>query len=100
MLSETDILEKAKKKQILRSFIKAGDIDVNIMSKVDKINYDKDGIALDDTYSDALAALRGFAQSDLQSSVILSAGMNPRLYAYLAELPAFCQQEDGTFRKK
>jgi hypothetical protein len=100
MLSETDILEKAKKKQILRSFIKAGDIDVNIMSKVDKINYDKDGIALDDTYSDALAALRGFAQSDLQSSVILSAGMNPRLYAYLAELPAFCQQEDGTFQKK
>lgn len=100
MLSETDIVEKAKKKQNLRSFIQAGDIDVNIMSKVDKINYDKKGNALDETFSDALAALRGFAHSDLHSSVILSAGMNPRLYAYLAELPAFWQQEDGSFQKK
>lgn len=100
MLSETDIVEKAKKKQNLRTFIKAGDIDVNIMSKVDKINYDKNGNALEDTFSDALAALRGYANSQLQSSVILSAGMNPKLYAYVAELPAFWQKEDGSFDKK
>lgn len=100
MLSETDIVEKAKKKQNLRTWIQAGDIDVNIMSKVDKINYDKNGNAQDDIFSDALAALRGYADSQLQSSVILSAGMNPKLYAYVAELPAFWQQDDGTFKKK
>jgi len=100
MLSETDIVEKAKKKQNLRTWIQAGDIDVNIMSKVDKINYDKNGNAQDDIYSDALAALRGYANSQLQSSVILSAGMNPKLYAYVAELHAFWQQDDGTFKKK
>jgi hypothetical protein len=100
MLSETDIVEKAKKKQNLRTWIQAGDIDVNIMSKVDKINYDKNGNAQDDIFSDALAALRGYANSQLQSSVILSAGMNPKLYAYVAELPAFWQQDDGTFKKK
>ncbi|MDH5825432.1 hypothetical protein [Sphingobacterium faecium] len=100
MLLETNYVEKAKKKQSLRSFIQAGDIDVNIMSKVDKLNHDKNGNPLDEKWSDALAALQGFANSELKSSVILSAGMNPRLYSYLAELPSFWQNEDGTFDKK
>ncbi|UIR55080.1 hypothetical protein LZQ00_12400 [Sphingobacterium sp. SRCM116780] len=100
MISETNNVEKAKKKQSLRSFIEAGDIDVNIMAKVDKVNYAKNGDALEEKFSDALAALRGFTNSNLQSSVILSAGMNPRLYSYLAELPAFWQKKDGSFDKK
>ncbi|HLS38523.1 MAG TPA: hypothetical protein VK023_09650, partial [Sphingobacterium bovisgrunnientis] len=75
-----------KKKLIfadLVNCIEAGQIDVNIMSKVDKINHDRKGNALEGHYSDASAALRGFANSKVKSSVVLSAGMNPRLYSYI-----------------
>ncbi len=84
----------------LRSDMVKGDIDVNIMSKVDKLNKDAFGVALPDRYSDASASLRGFAHSRLTSSVILSAGMNPRLYNYLENFPDFFPGEDGKFSKK
>lgn len=84
----------------LRERMVAGSIDVNIMSKVDKMNTDADGNLLDDIYTDALAALRGFALSKLSSSVILSAGMNPRLYSYLEAFTDFFPDERGGFRKK
>lgn len=87
-------------KEKIREMILPGSIDVNIMSKVDKINHGKDGKALSEIYSDASAAVRGFANSQLQSSLILSAGMNPRLYAYIAELPAFLPDSQGSFEKK
>ncbi len=76
-----------------------GHIDVNIMTKVDKDNYIKN-IKLPIEYNDAHAALRGFAQSKLKSSVILSAGMNPRLYAYMSEFNDFYPNEEGNFNKK
>src|SRR5690606_9103117 len=92
-----------KKKLIfadLVNCIEAGQIDVNIMSKVDKINHDRKGNALEGHYSDASAALRGFANSKVKSSVVLSAGMNPRLYSYIGELPSFFPNEAGEFDKK
>lgn len=76
-----------------------GSIDVNIMTKVDKDNYRK-GIKLPVEYNDAHAALRGFANSKLKSSLILSAGMNPRLYAYMSQFNDFYPNEDGQFNKK
>jgi len=76
-----------------------GSIDVNIMTKVDKENYLK-GEKLPSIYNDAHAALRGFAESDLNSAVILSAGMNPRLYAYLEEFADFFPDEKGNIKKK
>ncbi|WP_445731664.1 hypothetical protein [Mariniflexile sp.] len=76
-----------------------GSIDVNIMTKVDKDNYIK-GEKLPVEYNDAHAALRGFANSKLQSSVVLSAGMNPRLYAYMGQFDDFYPTEAGTFPKK
>ena len=76
-----------------------GNIDVNIMTKVDKDNYIKDE-KLPVEYNDAHAALRGFAQSKLKSSVILSAGMNPRLYAYMSQFDDFYPNADGDFKKK
>lgn len=97
---EVDNTTKEAHLNLLRNAIVAGDIDVNIMSKVDKINVDSKGNRLEDLYSDASAALRGFANSTLSSSIILSAGMNPRLYAYLAELPQFLPNKDGSFTKK
>ncbi len=76
-----------------------GSIDVNIMTKVDKDNYIKKE-KLPVEYNDAHAALRGFAQSKLKSSVILSAGMNPRLYAYMSQFEDFYPDTNGHFNKK
>lgn len=76
-----------------------GSIDVNIMTKVDKDNYVKNE-QLPVEYNDAHAALRGFANSKLKSSVILSAGMNPRLYAYMSQFDDFYPSESGAFAKK
>ena len=88
------ILEK------IRSFLIAGSIDVNIMTKVDKLNYDQDGNELPRTDSDALSALRGFALSELESAVVFSAGMNPALYAYAEQFPDFFPDENGYLKKK
>jgi hypothetical protein len=87
----------------IRSFIskhlRPGAIDVNIMTKVDKTNYLKNE-ALPAAYNDAHAALRGFANSSLSSSLVLSAGMNPSLYSYIAEFADFFPDEAGTLKKK
>ncbi|HZJ19466.1 MAG TPA: hypothetical protein VFD35_03805 [Pricia sp.] len=76
-----------------------GSIDVNIMTKVDKDNYIKKE-KLSPEYNDAHAALRGFAESGLNSSVILSAGMNPRLYSYLEQFDDFYPDAGGNLGKK
>ncbi len=76
-----------------------GSIDVNIMTKVDKDNYIKKE-KLPSVYNDAHAALRGFANSNLESSVVLSAGMNPRLYAYLEQFEDFYPDASGNIKKK
>ena len=44
--------------------------------------------------------MRGFANSKLSSSVIFSAGMNPRLYSYLEEFEDFFPNENGELKKK
>jgi len=76
-----------------------GSIDVNIMTKIDKDNYNKKE-KLPVEYNDAHAALRGYANSELRSSVILSAGMNPRLYAYMGQFDDFYPNENGDIKKK
>ncbi|MDZ7742877.1 MAG: hypothetical protein U5Q03_14330 [Bacteroidota bacterium] len=76
-----------------------GSIDVNIMTKIDKVNY-FDGQKLPVEYNDAHAALRGFANSDLNSSVVFSAGMNPRLFSYIEGFEDFYPNEKGTTKKK
>jgi hypothetical protein len=83
----------------LRNSISPGSIDVNIMTKVDKINYDKEGEALPREFSDALSSLRGFAQSDLHGSVVFSAGMNPALYSYAEQFEDFFPDRNGKIRK-
>ncbi|UJP63603.1 hypothetical protein [Mongoliitalea daihaiensis] len=83
----------------LRTFIQAGNIDVNIMTKVDKINRTKTGEVLPREYSDALAALRGFAKSKVRGNVVFSAGLNPALYSYLEEFEDFFPDKAGTIAK-
>lgn len=84
----------------LISHIRPGSIDVNIMSKVDKANYKTNNEYAGDDYTDALAAMRGFANSTLRSSVIISAGLNPRLYAYMERCACFYPDENGRCHKK
>lgn len=76
-----------------------GDIDVNIMTKVDRDNY-RNGKKLPPEYNDALAALRGFANSKLKSSVVLSAGMNPRLYGYIDKFEDFFPDKNFNLKKR
>lgn len=86
-------------KSWLKENLSPGSIDVNIMTKVDKDNYSK-GEKLPVEYNDAHAALRGYANSNLRSSIILSAGMNPRLYAYIENFDDFFPDEKGNIKKK
>lgn len=83
----------------LKENLTLGSIDVNIMTKVDRDNYAK-GKKLDHIYNDGHAAIRGFANSKLHSSVILSAGMNPRLYTYMENFDDFYPDENAYIPKK
>lgn len=90
-------------KENIRSYIESnlfpGEIDVNIMTKLDKDNFVKSK-QLPTEFNDAHAALRGFANSNLESSVVLSAGMNPRLYSYFENFKDFFPDENNQLRKK
>jgi hypothetical protein len=111
MLPETSEVKKEFNKLIENSFsfedlslwlkdnLSIGSIDVNIMTKVDKTNYFKKE-ELPSEYNDAHAGLRGYANSDLSSSVIFSAGMNPRLYGYIAQFDDFFPDANGYIKKK
>ena len=92
--------EKAVLQAELREQITPGRIDVNIMTKVDRTNYDKDGTPLPVEQSDAMAALRGYAKSTLSSAIVLSAGFNRRLYTYLEEFEDFFADAAGRFKKE
>ncbi|PWK20709.1 hypothetical protein [Xanthomarina spongicola] len=86
-------------KNYLETHLTAGDIDVNIMTKVDKDNFVKSE-QLPIEFNDAHASLRGFAKSNLSSSVVLSAGMNPRLYSYFENFNDFYPNSQGQLKKK
>lgn len=99
MLSESDPVEKAGMQDALRLQVVPGTIDVNIMTKLDRDRYMK-GKILPPECSDAMAALRGYAKSSLRSSIIFSAGINQRLFSYLAEFDDFFPDAKGDLRKK
>jgi hypothetical protein len=99
MCAEKDASVKVQMQNQLRNAISPGSIDVNIMAKVDNPTYDKNGDPMPDEFSDALSALRGYAQSDLESSIIFSAGYNPRLYSYIEQFEDF-YPENNYLRKK
>ena len=83
----------------LNQYFHPGSIDVNIMTKLDKDNF-KDHEQLPVIYNDAHSALRGFMNSTTNSSVVFSAGMNPRLFSYMESFDAFYPNENGQFQKK
>lgn len=100
MMSTTNQPEKKDLETFLRTQITPGRIDVNIMTKTDRESYDKNGQVIPNC-SEAVAALRGYANSNLSNSaVIFSAGMNPRLYNYLGLCNEFDMNEEGRLSKK
>jgi hypothetical protein len=96
----TSAAHRASLEEELRSRVVAGAIDVNVMTKLDKVNRPAGGGEPVPDSSDAVAALRGFVRSELDSSIVLSAGLNPRLFNYMERCPEFLPGADGTFQKK
>ena len=100
MMKLEDPNEKRRIEQLLRDQITPGSIDVNIMTKVDRDNRETNGDLIEDG-SDAVAALRGYAESNLDySAIVFSAGLNPRLYNYLEKCKSFDIDEHGNFKKR
>ena len=92
--------EKEEIASHLRLQIQPGSIDVNIMTKVDRDIFKDDGSIVENG-SDAISSLRGYSNSILNnSSVVFSAGLNPRLYNYLEHCKGFYPNENGTFSKR
>ncbi len=86
-------------KTYLDTHLFPGEIDVNIMTKLDKDNFEnKEQLPVE--FNDAHAALRGFANSNLSSSIVLSAGMNPRLFSYFENFSCFFPNENNQLQKK
>jgi hypothetical protein len=97
--SSTNIEEKASLEKSLKESVEAGSLDVNIMTKIDRTSFAKDGTQLPEKYSDALAALRGFAESKVHAGIVFSAGFNRRLYSYIETFPDFFPNDEGYVKK-
>ena len=100
MLTCPDPKLKADLQKNLRAIIKPGDINVNIMTKLDRNNYDHQGALMPAEFSDALSALRGYAQSSLESAIVFSAGINRRLYTYAEQFKDFYADATGNIKKR
>ena len=97
------ISEATPDKKAVQDYLDAhfspGSIDVNIMTKIDKGNF-SDNKELPIIYNDAHASLRGYAKSKLSSSMILSAGFNPKLLSYVEQFEDFYPDSNEYLKKK
>jgi hypothetical protein len=84
----------------LREAMRVGSIDVNIMTKVDGVMYNESGEAQSSEFSSALSALRGYANSNLDSSIVFSAGLNPKLFSYCTQFKDFFPDATGKLKKR
>ncbi len=99
MLDATGSIKKSIQDR-LRGEIIAGQLDVNVMTKIDSPAFTPLGQTLSYEFSDAASAMRGFANSILRSSIVFSAGLNPRLFSYLESFPDFFPDEEGVLKKR
>ena len=65
-----------------------------------RVRVAKDGSMLSEEFSDAKAALRGYAESTLTSSIVFSAGFNRTLLGFLAQFKDFYRDANGKIKKK
>jgi len=99
MIALADGPEKRALQEQLRAEIRAGSIDVNIMTKLDR-DPETGKLASGTPVSHAMAALRGFARSRGTGAVVLSAGLNLRLFSYIGEFEDFLPDVAGNLRKR
>lgn len=83
----------------LTNRMRPGSIDVNIMVKLDRISHDNI-LPITDEFSDAKTALRGYADSSLESAIVFSAGINQRLFHYMTRFKDFYRDKTGKIKKK
>lgn len=76
------------------SKLQKGSIDVNIMTKLDRMPEQGSEI------TEACAALKGYADSELDSALVLSAGLNPRLFAFMEQFSDFYPDAHGYIKKR
>ena len=100
LLSSKPGTERESLARELTEAMRPGNIDVNIMVKVDRLSMDKHGAPLSEEFSDAKAALRGFAKSKLESAMVFSAGINQSLYGYMTRYKDFYRDQGGEIKKK
>jgi len=98
MISCSDPIAKVRLQKALRDSVVAGNIDVNIMTKVDREQIQRDGEWIPESGT-AMTALCGFATSRLRSGIVLSAGINKRLFAYMAQFDDFFPTADAPPKK-
>ena len=98
-LASMDGAEKRQLEADLNQAIIPGSIDCNIMTKLDRITYDREGHAMSMEHADAKSALRGFAQSKISASIIYSAGINPTLYGYMESFSDFYRIGEAEAKK-
>jgi hypothetical protein len=99
LLSLPEGEEKEALSQQLTEGMRPGSIDVNIMVKLDKVNYRGQEL-LSDEFSDAKSALRGYANSKIASGIVFSAGINQPLFGYMSKFKDFYRDETGFIKKK
>jgi len=92
--------DKPRLQQDLLGLMSTGSIDVNIMTKIDGPSLDSNRTPKPIEFNEAHAALRGFVTSKIKSSVVLSAGLNPRLFGYMSSFKEFLPNEIGEFSKR
>lgn len=88
--------ERIKLQSSLREQVRPGSIDVNIMTKLDNYKGDKR------LESDAVTALKGYAESDLcfNTAMVFSAGLNMVLYGELVKYKDFFIKPNGEINKR
>ena len=92
--------EKDRQESALTEAMHPGSIDVNIMTKLDRPHIGKDGMPLGEEFTDAKTALKGYAESTLQSALVFSAGLNQGLFNYMSRFRDFYRNELGETKKK
>ncbi|HAS81286.1 MAG TPA: hypothetical protein DCS43_01055 [Verrucomicrobia bacterium] len=98
MLVATDAVERLRLQADLREQAVPGGIDVNIMTKLDRLPLEN-GTPMAAEFSDGLSALRGYATSDVSSGIVFSAGLNASLYSSLSDYPDFRPDASGRSKK-
>ena len=99
MLACNDPSQKETMQNKLRKLAVPGSIDVNIMTKLNCARY-QGGQKLSKEFNDAMSALRGYAESKLDSAIVFSAGLNQQIYTYITEFKDFFIDKNDYIKKK